>query len=158
MRRFISCYTEKLLREGILVQIYFDLSTGATQAWHVFGVISVPIGPLASIKLHNFCYISRSLKIYFNLEDFLSCDSFANIPTGGTCSIIQLLNFESKLSVVQQDRNDWWNGKSLVVQFFPLSFSLVLTYSVLLLDYLKGICIPSSSLQCEGNKKGRTKN
>ena len=125
---------------------------------HLFGVISVPIGPLASVKLHNFCYISRSLEISFYLEDFLSCDSFANIPTGGTCSIIQLLNFESNLAVVQQDRNDWWYGKSLVVQFFPLIFSLVLTYSVLLLDYLKGICISSSSLQCGGNKEGRMTN
>ena len=88
------------------MQIYFDLSTSATQTRHLFGVISVPIGPLASVKPHNFCYISRSLEISFYLEDFSSCDSFANIPTGGTCSIIQLLNFESKLAVVQQDRND----------------------------------------------------
>lgn len=94
-------------------QIYFDLSSSATQTRHLFGVISVPIGPLASVRLHNFCYVSWSLNVSFHLEDFSLCESIANIPTGGTCSIIQLLYFKSKLSVEQKDTNDWWIGKSL---------------------------------------------
>ena len=36
-------------------------------------------------------------------EDLCLLESFAHIPTGGTCSIIQLLHFESKLLVVQQE-------------------------------------------------------
>ena len=32
------------------MQIYFDLSSSAIQARHLFGVTSVPIGPLASVK------------------------------------------------------------------------------------------------------------
>ncbi|KAF3947988.1 hypothetical protein CMV_025958 [Castanea mollissima] len=53
----VSCYIQKLLRKGILVQSHFNLSMSATQAQHL----------------------------------------------SGTCSIIQLLHFESKLLVVQQD-------------------------------------------------------
>lgn len=74
-----------------------------TQAWHLFGAISVPIVPLASVTLLNFWYISRSLKKTSYLEDFWLFESSAHIPTGRTCSIILHLHFESKRLVVQQD-------------------------------------------------------
>ena len=74
------------------------------QARHLFGAISVPIVPLASVTLLNFWYISRSLKKTSYLEDFWLFESTAHIPTGRTCSIIPHLHFESKLLVVQQDK------------------------------------------------------
>ncbi|KAF3953065.1 hypothetical protein CMV_021451 [Castanea mollissima] len=47
------------------------------------------------------CYQVTKKSSY--LEDLWLLDSFANIPIGGTCSIIQLLHFVSKLPVVQQE-------------------------------------------------------
>ena len=47
---YFSCYIQKLLREGDLVQIHFNLSTSTTQDWHLFGLISVLIGPVASVS------------------------------------------------------------------------------------------------------------
>ena len=80
----VSCYILKMLREGILVQIHFNLSTSATQAQHLFGVISEPIVPLASVTLLNFKYASRSHSNWRDLQHYSPPSFWVHTPGGTT--------------------------------------------------------------------------
>ena len=89
------------------------------QAWHLFGAISVPIVPLASVTLLNFWYISRSLKKTSYLEDFGYLNPLPTFQLEGPAALFRTFISSPNSWWYNKTKEDWGNGKSLVVSIFP---------------------------------------
>ena len=124
----VSCYIQKLLREGILVQSHFNLSMSATQAQHLFGVISEPIGhQKKSSYIEDLCLLESNWR---DLQHY-SAPSFWVQTPGGTTRKWKIEGM-----------------KSLVVQFLLLFFLKLMHLMTNRLILLTIYTIRSSKCDC----------